>query len=77
MENNNEREKELVSIQTLADLWDTKERTIRHWITEARRNPSADAFPFIKLPQSRLVRIDLKEAREWRNRGRFKNKYQP
>lgn len=51
-------QKELVSISTLSQMMDIKERTIKGWIQ--RRE-----MPYKKV--GRLVRIHLGEFREWYN----------
>jgi hypothetical protein len=65
------REPEMVSPKTLSEIWDVELETIRGWIKLARTKPQLDPFPFKKFPGSTLVRIPLKEAREWRDRANF------
>lgn len=60
---------ELVSAETLANMWDVKIRTIREWVTLARNNPSNAGIPFVQMPGSRLIRFPLKKVKEWYSRG--------
>lgn len=63
------REPEMVSAQTLAQMWDIKIRTIRDWVNEARTGTTVDGIPFKRIPGSRLIRFPLKEVRAWRDRA--------
>ncbi len=47
---------ELVSVKSLSQMLDVKERTIREWV--AKR-----AIPYHKL--GRLVRFDIKQIKAW------------
>ena len=49
-------QRELVSVETLAELLDVKERTVREWVAKK-------VVPYHKL--GRLVRFNLQEVRKW------------
>lgn len=63
------RKMEVVSAETLAAILDLKVKTIYNWVSLARTKPSPDSIPFRQLPGKRTLRFNLREVKEWLDRG--------
>ena len=57
-----ERERELVTVKTLASLMDAHESTIRDWVLDGK-------IPYVKMPTGAL-RFHLPTIRQWYESGR-------
>ena len=56
-----ERERELITVKTLAALMDTHESTVRDWVLDGK-------IPYIKMPTGAL-RFHLPTIRQWYESG--------